>query len=79
LTYQEETPRWKNKKIRPKLIWSGDLILGKILKGKLNGKMHIKWEGPFIATAMTNKIAFKLHRMSGEEEAKMWNMDMLQK
>jgi hypothetical protein len=33
-SYQEETRRWKNKKIRPKLIWSGDLVLRKIPKGK---------------------------------------------
>jgi hypothetical protein len=42
LTYQEETRRWKNKKIRPKLIRSGDLVLCKIPKGKSKGKMHCK-------------------------------------
>jgi transposase InsO family protein len=36
-SYQEETRRWKNKKIRPKLIRSGDLVLRKIPKGKLKG------------------------------------------
>jgi hypothetical protein len=30
-------------------------------KGKLKGKMHGKWEGPFIATATANEAAFKLH------------------
>jgi hypothetical protein len=40
LSYQEETRTWKNKKIRPKLIQSGDLVLRKIPKGKLKGKMH---------------------------------------
>jgi hypothetical protein len=79
LSYQEETRRWKNKKIRPKLIQSGDLVLRKIPKGKLKGKMHCKWEGPFIATAMTNEAAFKLRRLSGEEEPYTWNVDMLQK
>jgi hypothetical protein len=68
LTYQEETRRWKNKKIRPKLIRLGDLILRKIPKGKSKGKMHDKWEAPFIATAAANEAAFKLRRMSGEEE-----------
>jgi hypothetical protein len=75
LTYQEETRRWKNKKIRPKLIRSGDLALRKIPKGK----MHCKWEGSFIATMTANEAAFKLRRMSSEEESYTWNVDMLQK
>jgi hypothetical protein len=79
LSYQEETRRWKNKKIRPKLIRSGDLVLRKIPKGKLKGKMHCKWEGPFIATATSIEAAFKLHWLSGEEEPYTWNVDMLQK
>jgi hypothetical protein len=58
---------------------SGDLVLCKIPKSKSKGKMHYKWEGQFIATATTNEAAFKLHRMSGEEEPYMWNMNMLQK
>jgi hypothetical protein len=41
--------------------------------------MHCKWEGPFIATTTTNKAAFKLRRLSGEEEPYTWNVDMLQK
>jgi hypothetical protein len=77
--YQDETRRWKNKKIRPKFIQSGDLVLRKVLKGKLKGKMHGKWEGPFIATATTNEAAFKLRRLTGEEEPYTWNVDMLQK
>jgi hypothetical protein len=79
LSYQEETRRWKNKKIRLKLIQSGDLVLRKIPKGKLMGKMHCKWEGPFIATTTTNEVAFKLCRLGGEEEPYTWNVDMLQK
>jgi hypothetical protein len=71
--------RVENKKIRPKFIRSGDLVLCKIPKGKLKGKMHRKWEGPFIATATSNEAAFKLRWLSGEEEPYTWNVDMLQK
>jgi hypothetical protein len=78
-SYQEETRRWKNKKIRLKFIRLGDLVLRKIPKGKLKGKMPGKWEGPFIATATSNKAAFKLRRLTGEEEPYTWNVDMLQK
>jgi hypothetical protein len=78
-SYQKETRRWKNKKIRPKFIRSGDLVLRKIPKGKLKGKMHDKWESPFIATATSNEAAFKLRRLSGEENPYTWNAEMLQK
>jgi hypothetical protein len=78
-SYQEETRRWKHKKIRPKLIGSGDLVLHKIPKGRLKGKMHRKWEGSFIATATSNEAAFKLCWLTGEEEPYTWNVDMLQK
>jgi hypothetical protein len=77
--YQDETRRWKNKKIRPNLIQSGDLVLCKVPKGKLKGKMHGKWESPFIATATTNEAAFNLRQLTGEEEPYTWNVDMLQK
>jgi hypothetical protein len=76
-SYQDETRRWRNKKIRPKLIRSGDLVLRKVPKGKLKGKMHVKWEDPFIATATSNEAAFKLRRLTGEEEPYTWNVDML--
>jgi hypothetical protein len=79
LAYQDETRRWKNKKIKPKLIRSRDLVLRKVPKGKSKGKMHGKWEGPFIATATTNEAAFKLRRLTGDEEPYTWNVDMLQK
>jgi hypothetical protein len=78
-SYQKETRRWKNKKIRPKLIRLRDLVLRKIPKGRLKGKMHGKWEGPFIAITTSNEAAFKLRRLTGEEEPYTWNVDMLQK
>jgi hypothetical protein len=78
-SYQEETRRWTNKKIRPKFIRSGNLVLRKIPKGMMKGKMHGKWEGSFIATATSNEAAFKLRRLSGEEDPYTWNVDMLQK
>jgi hypothetical protein len=50
-SYQDETRRWENKKMRPKLIRSGDLVLRKVLKEKLKGKMHGKWEGPLLGNS----------------------------
>jgi hypothetical protein len=51
----------------------------KVPKGKLKGKMHGKWEGPFIAIVPANEAAFRLRCLTGEEEPYTWNVDMLQK
>jgi hypothetical protein len=40
-----------------------------VSEGHVEGKMHFKWEGSFIATATTNEAAFKLRKMSGKEES----------
>jgi hypothetical protein len=42
--YQDETQRWKNKKVKPREIKEGDFILRRAPKGKMKGKMNIKWK-----------------------------------
>jgi hypothetical protein len=44
--YQDGTQRWKNKKVKPKEIKEGDLVLRRVPKVKVRGKMNSKWEGP---------------------------------
>ena len=51
-SYQEETRRWRNKKVRPREIKEGDFVLRRILKRKKQGKMHNKWEGPFLVASI---------------------------
>ena len=76
---QEETRRWKNKKVKPREIREGDLVLRRILKAKQKGKMHNKWEGPFIVTSMVRPEACRLHTLEAVEDPYSWNKDMLQK
>jgi len=77
--YQEETRRWHNKKVRPREIKEGDLILRHIPKRKQQGKMHSKWEGPFLVTSMARPEACRLRTLEGVEEPYSWNKDMLQR
>ena len=77
--YQEETRRWKNKKVRPRNIKEGDLVLQRIPKVKQKGKMHCKWEGPFIVASMARPGACRLRTLEGTEDPYSWNKDMLQK
>jgi len=77
--YQEETRRWKNKKVKPREIQEGDLVLRRIPKAKQKGKMYSKWEGPFIVASMVRPEACRLRTMEGVEDPYSWNKDMLQK
>jgi len=77
--YQEETLRWRNKKVRPREIKEGDLVLRRIPKSKLKGKMHNKWEGPFLVTSMARPEACRLRTLYGVEDPYSWNKDMLQR
>ena len=76
--YQEETRRWRNKKVRPREIEEGDLVLCRIPKSKLQGKMYNKWKGPFMVTSMARPEACGLPTLEGVEDPYSWNKDMLQ-
>ena len=77
--YQEEIRRWCNKKVRPREIKEGDLVLRRIPKSKLKGKMHSKWEGPFLVTSMARLEACSLRTIDSVEDLYSWNKDMLQR
>ena len=77
--YKEETRRWKNKKVKPRNIKEGDLVLRRIPKAKQKGKMHSKWEGPFIVASMARPEACRLRTLEGTEDPYSWNKDMLHK
>ena len=57
---QDETRRWRNKKVKPREIKEGELVLRRIPKSKQKGKIHSKWEDPFIVTSMARPEACRL-------------------
>jgi hypothetical protein len=63
--YQDETRRWKNKKVKPREIKEGDLVLRRIPKEKTKGKMNSKWEGPFLVTEMARPEAHRFRTLDG--------------
>jgi hypothetical protein len=64
--------------MRPWEVKEGDLVLCRIPKSKLQGKMHSKWEGPFLVTSMARPEACRLRTLEGVEDPYSWNKDMLQ-
>jgi hypothetical protein len=60
-------------------IKEGDLVLRRVLKGKMKGKMNSKWEGPSLVTEMSRPEAYRLQMLKGVEDPYSWNKNMLQK
>ena len=79
LTYQEETRRWKNKKVKPRSIQHGDLVLRRKPNANMVGKLNSKWEGPFVAIQTPRPEAFRLQTIEGEEDLHTWPLQLLQK
>jgi hypothetical protein len=77
--YSDETRRWKNKKVKPREIKEGDLVLRRLPKGKMEGKMNSKWEGPFLMMEMSRSEDCRLQTLDGVDDPYSWNKEMLQK
>ena len=58
--YQAETTRWRNKKVNPRKINSGDMVLIRKQNAKMAGKLLPKWLGPYLATQTTRVVAYNL-------------------
>ena len=46
--YQEETRKWRNKKIINKDIMEGDWVLKRKPNAEIMGKLQSMWDGPYI-------------------------------
>jgi hypothetical protein len=63
--YQDETRRWKDKKVKPREIKEGDLVLRRVPNRKMKGKMNNKWEGLFLVMEMPRPEACRLQTLEG--------------
>jgi hypothetical protein len=72
--YQDETRKWRNKKVRGQKISTGDMVLRRKTRGV--GKLEEKWEGPFLVS-QTRQGAYKLQTIEGEVVLYSWNQHKL--
>ncbi|CAN6293772.1 unnamed protein product [Urochloa humidicola] len=77
--YQEETRSWRNRKVTPKEIVSGDLVLRRSPTSEGKNKLFGKWEGPYVANAASRPGPFHLTDSAGVELPHTWNIDNLKK
>jgi hypothetical protein len=75
--YQAKTTRWRNKKVNPHEINSGDMVLIKKQNAKMTGKFQPKWLSPYLATQTTRPGAYNLEDSEGNKIPHTWNIDDL--
>ena len=79
--YQQRMARAFNKKVRPREVQVGDLVLRKILKinPDSRGKFVPKYEGPYIVKKVFSGGSMLITDMDGQELPSPINLDTVKK
>jgi hypothetical protein len=77
LKYQEETRKWRNKKVSLRNIKVGDFVLKRKKNADAVGKFQFAWEGPYMVSSSVRDGAFRLKDEAGVELPHSWNVDNL--
>jgi hypothetical protein len=76
LKYQEETRRWRDKKVSLKNIKVRDFVL-KRKNADAVGKFQFAWTGPYVVSSSVRDGPFHLKDEAGVELPHSWNVDNL--
>jgi hypothetical protein len=77
LKYQEETRKWRDKKVSLKNIQVGDFVLKRKKNADAVGKFQFAWEGLYVVSSCVRDGAFRLKDEMGVELPHSWNVDNL--
>ena len=73
--YQQETTKWRDKKVVKKNISIGDWVLKTKPNAETSGKLHSKWEGPFLVIRSNKLGSYHLFDAEGNELQHPWNAE----
>ena len=65
--YQAETVKWQDQKVRLKNIKPGHLVLRRVANPDTMGKLHLKWEGPFMVVSSSRPGSYRLKDTDGND------------
>jgi hypothetical protein len=65
--YQDETVKWRDRKVRLKNIKPGHLVLRRIANPETVGKLQLKWEGPFLVVSSSRPGSYRLRDIDGND------------
>jgi hypothetical protein len=77
--YQSETIKWRDRKVQLKNIKPGHLVLRRVANRDTVGKLHLKWEGPFLVVSSSRPGSYRLKDMDGNDVPRSWNADELRR
>jgi hypothetical protein len=77
--YQAKTIIWHDRKVRLKNIKPGHLVLRRVANPDIVGKLHWKWEGPFLVLASSRPGSYRLKDMDSNDIPRSWNVDELRR
>ena len=75
-SYQHRLASFYNKRVRPRVFQSGDLVLRKVFKNKADpkaGKFQPNWEGPYIVRRLGEPGSYAIDTIDGTPVPRMWN------
>ncbi|GAV60630.1 rve domain-containing protein/RVT_3 domain-containing protein, partial [Cephalotus follicularis] len=76
VAYQQRVSRYYNKRVNPRPLQQGDLVLRNSAVSDptgTRGKLAPAWEGPYKITRVLRPGTFKLKTLGGREIARAWN------
>jgi hypothetical protein len=65
--YQAETIRWRDRKVRLKIIKPGHLVLRRVANPDTVGKFQLKWEGPFLEVSSLRPGSYRFKDIDGND------------
>ncbi|KAL2226152.1 UNVERIFIED_CONTAM: Gag-Pol polyprotein [Sesamum indicum] len=68
-----------DRKIRPRQLQVGDLVLKKVEASKHVGKLEPPWEGPYKVTEIRKNDTYRLQDMQGRDLSRPWNIQNMKK
>nr|AAS98502.1 putative polyprotein [Oryza sativa Japonica Group] len=77
--YATSTSAAYNKKVRPRELMPGQLVLRKKANPIEVGKLESKWEGPYLIKRKSRTGSFRLATLEGEEFDHSWNAASLER
>jgi hypothetical protein len=77
--YQAETIKWRDRKVQLKNIKPWHLVLRRVANPDTLGKLHLKWEGPFLVVSLSRPGSYRFKDMDGNDIPRSWNADELQR
>ena len=77
--YQEETRKWRNKKVVDKFISDGDWVVKRKPNAETSRKLQSKWDGPYLVLYSNRLGSYHLSDLEGNELQHPWNTDSVKK